>query len=68
MAEKIKLRTGKKGAAGARSGDARSGNAPRQRGQKADKRTATPMSSGVARRGAKLPLDSTNKKGAGTRR
>ena len=68
MSDKIKLRTGKKGAAGARSGDARSGNAPRQRGQKADKRTAQPMSSGVARKGANLPLDSTNKKGKGARR
>lgn len=62
MADKIKLRSGGKGAAGARSGDARSGNAARARGQKADKRTATPMSSGVARRGAKLPVDSVNKK------
>ncbi len=64
MADKIKLRSGKTGAAGARSGDARSGNAAAARGQKSDKRTATPMSSGVARRGAKLPLDSVNKKPA----
>lgn len=68
MSEKISLKTGKKGAAGARSGDGRSGNAPRARGQKADKRTATPMASGVARRGADLPLDATNKKGKGSGR
>lgn len=46
----------------ARKGEARTGNAKRARGQASDKRTATPMSSGVARRGAKLPLDSVNKK------
>ena len=68
MSDKIQLRTGKKGAAGARSGDGRSGNAPRARGQKSDKRLATPVASGVARRGASLPLDATNKKGKGARR
>lgn len=49
----------------ARKGESRPGNAKRARGQAADKRTATPMSSGVARRGAKLPLDSVNKKPLG---
>lgn len=46
----------------ARTGDARTGNAARARGQASDKRIPTPTGGNLARKGGKIPLDGVNKK------
>jgi len=61
-APKIK-RGGSSGAATARSGDAKSNNAPASRGQKAERNIPEPVAGRLARTGGKIPVDGTNKKG-----